>query len=56
MNTFYIRTFGCQMNDHDSERMAQLLNNLPCFWLELGQELTDIPRCVREMLREVCPR
>ena len=25
MNTFYIRTFGCQMNDHDSERMAQLL-------------------------------
>ena len=25
MNTFYIRTFGCQMNDHDSGRMAQLL-------------------------------
>jgi tRNA-2-methylthio-N6-dimethylallyladenosine synthase len=25
MNTFYIRTFGCQMNNHDSERMAQLL-------------------------------
>jgi tRNA-2-methylthio-N6-dimethylallyladenosine synthase len=25
MKTFYIRTFGCQMNDHDSERMAQLL-------------------------------
>ena len=25
MNTFYIRTFGCQMNEHDSERMAQLL-------------------------------
>ncbi len=25
MNTFYIHTFGCQMNVHDSERMAQLL-------------------------------
>ncbi len=23
--TFYIRTFGCQMNVHDSDRMAQLL-------------------------------
>jgi tRNA-2-methylthio-N6-dimethylallyladenosine synthase len=25
LRTFYIRTFGCQMNEHDSERMAQLL-------------------------------
>ena len=24
-NTFFIRTFGCQMNTHDSDRMAQLL-------------------------------
>ena len=24
-NTFFIRTFGCQMNAHDSDRMAQLL-------------------------------
>ena len=22
---FYIRTFGCQMNEHDSERIAGLL-------------------------------
>jgi len=26
LRTFYIRTFGCQMNEHDSERMAQLLS------------------------------
>ncbi len=25
--TFYIRTFGCQMNDHDSERIAGLLES-----------------------------
>ncbi|HEY1826844.1 MAG TPA: hypothetical protein VGF87_02430, partial [Acidimicrobiales bacterium] len=23
--TFFIRTFGCQMNEHDSERLAGLL-------------------------------
>ena len=23
--TYYIRTFGCQMNVHDSERMAGLM-------------------------------
>ena len=23
--TYYIRTFGCQMNEHDSERMAGML-------------------------------
>ena len=23
--SFYIRTFGCQMNEHDSERLAGLL-------------------------------
>jgi tRNA-2-methylthio-N6-dimethylallyladenosine synthase len=25
--TFYIRTFGCQMNEHDSDRMAQQLSS-----------------------------
>jgi tRNA-2-methylthio-N6-dimethylallyladenosine synthase len=25
VRTFFIRTFGCQMNEHDSDRMAQLL-------------------------------
>ena len=27
MPTYYIRTFGCQMNDHDSERIAGLLES-----------------------------
>ena len=35
------------------ERTSQLINNVPCFWLELGQDLNDIPRCVRAILREV---
>jgi tRNA-2-methylthio-N6-dimethylallyladenosine synthase len=27
MGTFYIETYGCQMNEHDSEKMAALLEN-----------------------------
>ena len=27
-NTYYIRTFGCQMNEHDSETMAGMLDTL----------------------------
>jgi tRNA-2-methylthio-N6-dimethylallyladenosine synthase len=26
MRTYYLRSFGCQMNDHDAERMAALLD------------------------------
>ena len=26
--TFYIETYGCQMNEHDSEKMSALLENL----------------------------
>ena len=29
--TFCIRTFGCQMNKHDSERVAGLLDSYGCF-------------------------
>ena len=25
-STYYIRTYGCQMNEHDSERIAGLLD------------------------------
>jgi tRNA-2-methylthio-N6-dimethylallyladenosine synthase len=32
---FYIRTFGCQMNEHDSERMAQRL--LAAGWEEVSE-------------------
>lgn len=28
MNSYYIKTFGCQMNVHDSERMAGILNSM----------------------------
>ena len=35
------------------ERMTQLINSVPCFWLDLGRDLNDIPRCVREILRQV---
>ncbi|MHB0978597.1 MAG: tRNA (N6-isopentenyl adenosine(37)-C2)-methylthiotransferase MiaB [Thermoleophilia bacterium] len=35
-NTFYVRTFGCQMNDHDSERIAGLLE-------EMGLRPVDSP-------------
>ncbi len=51
MNTFLIRTFGCQMNKHDSERVAGLLR-------AAGMSSTDRPHeadvivfmtcCVRE--------
>ena len=27
-STYYLRTFGCQMNDHDSERIAGLLEEI----------------------------
>ena len=33
----YLRTFGCQMNSYDSERMADLLAETE------GAELTDDP-------------
>lgn len=26
--TYYIETYGCQMNDHDTEKMAQMLDNI----------------------------
>src|SRR6266699_4304391 len=28
MNTFHVTTFGCQMNEHDSERMRGMLESL----------------------------
>ena len=49
--TYFIRTFGCQMNLHDSERVSGLLDSLGC--LEVGgPEDADIvifmTCCVRE--------
>lgn len=30
--TYFIRTFGCQMNQHDSERVSGLLDSYGCSW------------------------
>ncbi len=49
--TYFIRTFGCQMNLHDSERVSGLLDSLGCFEVS-GPEDADIvifmTCCVRE--------
>lgn len=49
--TYFIRTFGCQMNLHDSERVSGLLDSCGCFEAS-GPETADIvvfmTCCVRE--------
>ena len=49
--TYFIRTFGCQMNLHDSERVAGLLDSCGCLQVE-GVDEADIvvfmTCCVRE--------
>lgn len=49
--TYFIRTFGCQMNLHDSERVSGLLDSLGCLQA-LSPEHADIvifmTCCVRE--------
>lgn len=37
MKSFHIITFGCQMNEHDSERMSGILEDRGCSAAELGQ-------------------
>ena len=49
--TYFIRTFGCQMNLHDSERVSGLLDSLGC--LEVGEPsdadiVVFMTCCVRE--------
>lgn len=49
--TYFIRTFGCQMNLHDSERVSGLLDSLGC--LEVGEPsdadiVIFMTCCVRE--------
>ena len=38
--TFFLETFGCQMNDHDSEKVAGLL-------LSRGYQQVETPRRLR---------
>ena len=49
--TYYVKTFGCQMNLHDSERVEGLLEQNGCIWVK-DPEQADIvvfmTCCVRE--------
>ena len=45
--TYYIRTFGCQMNEHDSERMAGMLE-------AEGYAATDSPQDASVVLFNTC--
>lgn len=44
---FYIRTYGCQMNEHDTEVMAGI-------FMELGYEPTDRPEDANVILLNTC--
>ena len=52
METYLIRTFGCQMNKHDSERVAGLLRGAgPCTAVETAEDadvVVFMTCCVRE--------
>ena len=51
METFLIRTFGCQMNKHDSERVAGLLTEMgmtPVAAAEEADVVVFMTCCVRE--------
>ncbi len=53
--TFYITTFGCQMNKHDSERIAgmlQALGSVPADSFELSDIAIFMTCCVREKADE----
>jgi tRNA-2-methylthio-N6-dimethylallyladenosine synthase len=45
--TFYLETFGCQMNDHDSEKVAGLL-------LSRGYTQVETPEAARMILYNTC--
>jgi tRNA-2-methylthio-N6-dimethylallyladenosine synthase len=47
MRKYYILTFGCQMNKHDSERVASLLNSL-------NLEITDSPAEADVLVANTC--
>lgn len=51
VKSFYIRTFGCQMNKHDSERMAGLLEAsgyMPAVEIDAADVIIFNTCCVRE--------
>ncbi len=46
--TVFIQTYGCQMNDYDSDKMLDVLNN------DLGMTLTDDPETADLLLMNTC--
>ncbi|MDR2721657.1 MAG: tRNA (N6-isopentenyl adenosine(37)-C2)-methylthiotransferase MiaB, partial [Coriobacteriaceae bacterium] len=49
--SFCVRTFGCQMNKHDSERVCGILENLGSRWVDSYEEADIVifmTCCVRE--------
>lgn len=47
-NKLYIKTFGCQMNEYDSDKMADILHSAK------GLELTDKPEEADVILFNTC--
>ena len=47
VGTFFLETFGCQMNDHDSEKVAGLL-------LSRGYRQVETPEAARMILYNTC--
>ena len=45
--TFYLRSFGCQMNDHDSERIAGMLQ-------EMGMSRCEAPEDAGVLVYNTC--
>ena len=48
MKKLYIRTYGCQMNEYDSDKMADVLNASEAF------EKTDDPALADVILFNTC--
>src|SRR5580693_9749138 len=46
-STFYLETFGCQMNDHDSEKVAGVL-------LGRGYRQVETPEAAKVILYNTC--
>jgi hypothetical protein len=37
------------------DQLARLINRVPCYWLDLGEDIDEIPGCVGEVIRSVTP-
>jgi hypothetical protein len=37
------------------KKLVQLIESVPCYWLEVGEDLRATPQCVRELLAELRP-